>query len=335
MITYGNGMWERFSGYGNFDLAETEASRHKTKRPDVVRFREDRERNIRRVMDWALSPGFRVSPYRRMIVHDTKRREVFVLPHDPDRIVGHAVLNILIPYYMRLFGRDSYSCIPGRGQHAASARTMEYVRRYPWCYESDVRKCFPSIDHDILSRLHWMRFRDRRFLELNDRIIYSFPGPRNCPIGNATSQWYMNFYLNEWDKMCDHTLHMPHVRFCDNMNVYCRTLDDAKRARDATEEFCARVLKLDLSKSDIRKCADGIDFTGYRHFPDGRLLLRKSTLRRQRRRLRELAAALDAGTVPKERALAKIDSTLGWWKHAQTGALIKASGILDLRSRCA
>lgn len=355
MRTYGkNGeMWNQFRTYENFDLAQRRSRLHKGSRRDVRRFEKNREKNIERVRRRALSPDFRLSEYKTRTIYEPKERLIYVLPY-ADRVVQHAALNVLVPYYLRLFDNDSYSCIPGRGQTAASARTMEMVRRHKWCYESDIRHCFPSINLDILSRLHRVKFRDARFLEFNDRLIYggmdTAPARRkevltkggelyevrgwsNCPIGNPTSQWYMNFYLNEWDLFVAHELRLPHVRFCDNGNVYADSLDDAKRAKDATENFYAKVLNLELSKSNIRRCADGIDFVGYRHFPNGKLLVRKSTAKRQRRSLAMLPGKLEAGMITREQMRSSIDSVLGWWKHAQTYNLRRACGVEEMRER--
>lgn len=335
MITYGaNGeMWKEFCSYENFNLAQKRSRLHKGTRNDVQRFEKNREENIKKVQEFALSSEFHTSPYKTKTIFEPKERLIYVLPYAPDRIVQHAVLNVFMPYYLKMFDYDSYSCIPGRGQTLASRRTMEFVRRYKWCYESDIRHCFPSINHDILSDMHHEKFRDKKFLEVNDKIIYSIDGETNCPIGNPTSQWYMNFYLNKWDLFVAHKLKLPHIRFCDNGNVYSNSLDDIKRAKDATEEFYAKELKLSLSKSNIRRCADGIDFVGYRHFPNGKLLVRKSTVKKQKKKIEQLPEMLELGLITPEQMRSTIDSILGWWKHAQTFNLKNATGIYEMRRK--
>lgn len=352
MTTYGaNGeMWERFRTRENFDLAQKRSRLHKGTRHDVQRFERDREKNIEKQMERALSADFHFSEYKTKKIYEPKERIIYVLPYE-DRIIQHAALNVLIPYYMRLFDYHSYSCIPGRGQTTASRRTMEFVRRYKWCYESDVHHCFPTINLDILSGMHHEKFRDKKFLEFNDKIIYSINDVNeslktvytadgepyivteksNCPIGNPTSQWYMNFYLNQWDLYMAHKLKLSHIRFCDNGNVYSNSLDDVKRAKDKTEEFYDKVLNISLSKSNIRRCEDGIDFVGYRHFPNGKLLVRKSTVKKQKKELARLPEMLEVGLITQEQMRSTIDSTLGWWKHAQTYHLKKSTGILEMR----
>lgn len=355
MKTYGKDgeMWEKFCSRENFYLAQKRSRIHKCSRRDVQCFEKKANENLERVRKRAISSDFRLSEYATRKIYEPKERVIYILPYE-DRIIQHAALNVLVPYYMRLFDNDSYSCIPGRGQTAASARTMEMVRRHKWCYESDIRHCFPSINLDILSRLHRERFRDVRFMDFNDRLIYGgmdnelavknvvftrngepyeVRGWSNCPIGNPTSQWYMNFYLNEWDLFVAHKLRLPHVRFCDNGNVYADSLDDAKRAKEATEEFYATVLNLELSKSNIRRCADGIDFVGYRHFPDGKLLVRKSTVKKQRKMIMRLPKQFEMGLITAGQMRSKIDSVLGWWKHAQTHNLKNAVGIYEMRGK--
>lgn len=335
MVTYGKDgeMWRDFCTWENFDKAQKRSRLHKGKRYSVRRFEKNRDENLREIMRMCVNGEYHCSPYTTKTIYEPKERLIYILPYAPDRIVQHAVMNILIPYYMRMFYADSYSCIEGRGQMLAARKTMALVRRFKYCYELDIHHCFPSINLQLLSDMHHNKFRDKTFLELNDRIIFSVDGDTNCPIGNFSSQWYMNFYLTLLDNFNMHKVRLPHIRFCDNVNSYANDIGEMHRAEDMQGEFLLKVLKMTTSKSNIKRTEDGIDFVGYRCFPDGKILVRKRTAQKHKRDLKTLVTLRENGLITKEQMRSSVDSMLGWWKHAKTHHLVESTGILRIREK--
>lgn len=265
-----------------------------------------------------VSGRFMTSPYRIKTIYEPKTRDIYILPFYPDRIVQHAIMNIIEPIWTPLFINESYACIPGRGLHAGSRKTMELVRRYGYFLKCDISKFYPSMVHDILFAIIKRKIKCTHTLDLLARIIYALPGGRNIPIGNYTSQWKGNLYLNEVDMLVKHRLRIKgYVRYCDDFILFHNSKAVLRASREAIRDFIGERLGLRYSRCDIAPVTQGVDFLGYRHFPN-KILLRKSTARRVRRRLRLLPGLYRKGAITLERYRSSVASTWGWLKWANT-----------------
>lgn len=328
-------LWERIVSFENFQLAYARAIRGKTKMRNIVAFAADAASNIERVRDLLISKRFTTSPYQVKIITEPKRREIFVLPFSPDRIVQHALMNVVEPIWDKLMISDSYACRIGKGQHAGSKKAMEFVRRYKYCLQCDIAKFYPSINHDVLAQLVRKKIKCPDTLWLLDDIIYSYPGGCNAPIGNYTSQWMGNLYLNELDQLVKHTLkHAGYLRYCDD---FCLFGDDKRQLhefRRMIEEFLASHLRLRYSYAEVFPVSAGVDFLGYRHFKS-HVLLRKSTAQRVKRRLRLLPTLFAAGKITKDQLRSSLASTRGWLRWACTHNLTISLQLKELEAMCA
>lgn len=328
-------LWERIVSFENFQLAYARAIRGKTKMRNIVAFAADAESNIERVRDLLISKRFTTSPYQVKIVTEPKRREIFVLPFAPDRIIQHALMNVVEPIWDKLMISDSYACRVGKGQHAGSKKAMEFVRRYKYCLQCDIAKFYPSINHDVLAQLVRKKIKCPDTLWLLDDIIYSYPGGCNAPIGNYTSQWMGNLYLNELDQLVKHTLKPAgYLRYCDD---FCLFGDDKRQLhefRRMIEEFLASRLRLRYSYAEVFPVSAGVDFLGYRHFKS-HVLLRKSTAQRVKRRLRLLPTLFAAGKITKDQLRSSLASTRGWLRWACTHNLTISLQLQELEAMCA
>lgn len=232
----------------------------------------------------------------------------------------------------KMFIADSYACITGRGQTRASLRTMEAVRRNKYCLKCDIHHFYPSINQNILSEMYHRKFRDKDFLYLMDDIIFSFPGGYNCPIGNYTSQWNGNFYLTPLDNFCKHELRIrDYIRYCDDFLLFGDDKAYLHDCRKRIEDFIGKY-ELTYSKADVFSVKQGIDFCGYRHF-DNYILLRKSTAKKEIKRLKELPGEFESGLITKDKMRSTIDSMIGWQKHANTHNLQIATDIDFIRRK--
>ncbi len=326
-------LWQEIITKDNFELAEREARRHKTSRYDVKRFEKNLDKNLEEVRQLVITKQFHTSPYKSRKIYEPKERIIYILPYAPDRIVQHAIMNTLVPIMEKLFISDSYACIAGRGQTAASLRTMEAVRRNKYCLKCDIHHFYPSINQNILSQMYHDKFKDKDFLEIMDDIIFSFPGGYNCPIGNYTSQWSGNFYLTPLDHFCKHELKIrDYIRYCDDFLLFSDDKAFLHDCRKRIEDFIGNNLELTYSKSDVFSVRQGIDFVGYRHF-DNYILVRKSTAKRQKRKLIELPGMYENGLVSVDTMRSTIDSISGWLKHANAYNLKQSMGIDKIRGK--
>lgn len=319
MKRHGN-LFPLITDVDNIRLAYIKARKGKSSKSAIKRFDTNPEKRIIEIQNSLIDNTFTTSPYQTKWIKEPKSRLVYVLPFNPDRVVQHAIMNIIEPIWDNLFIYDSYACRVGKGIHKGSQKCMEFVRRYKYCLKCDISKFYPSVDHDILFDIIKRKIKCNKTLDLLANIIYSIGGGKNVPIGNYTSQWFGNLYLNELDQYIKHTHKIkPYLRYCDDFIVFS---DNKKHLNDmvvVVKEFCAK-LKLSLSKCDLFPVTQGVDFLGYRHF-NNYILLRKSTATRVKRRLKILPKLFKSGKISLESYRSSIASTYGWLKWANTNNL--------------
>lgn len=332
MKSYGGNLFESIVDKDNFTVAQKLSRQGKSSRKEIRIFESNLDENLEEIRQLVINKKFHTAKYRSKKIYEPKERIIYILPYAPDRIVQHAIMNILVPYMEKMFIADSYACITGRGQTRASLRTMEAVRRNKYCLKCDIHHFYPSINQNILSEMYHRKFRDKDFLYLMDDIIFSFPGGYNCPIGNYTSQWNGNFYLTPLDNFCKHELRIrDYIRYCDDFLLFGDDKAYLHDCRKRIEDFIGKY-ELTYSKADVFSVKQGVDFCGYRHF-DNYILLRKSTAKKEIKRLKELPGEFESGLITKDKMRSTIDSMIGWQKHANTHNLQIATDIDFIRRK--
>jgi retron-type reverse transcriptase len=202
MKRYGN-LFEKISGKENLYQAYLHAKKGKTWQNTIHIFEDRLEDNINKIRDLLINKTFATSKYSVFTIHEPKERLIYRLPFNPDRVVQHALMDVIEPIWDKLFIFDSYACRKGKGIHAGSRRTMEFIREVGaggYCLKMDCSKFYASINHDKLYDIVQHKIKCPDTLWLLKDIIYSIPGETNIPIGNYTSQWLGNLYLNELAK---------------------------------------------------------------------------------------------------------------------------------------
>jgi hypothetical protein len=288
------------------------------------------EENLAKIRASLIDKTFTTSDYETFIIYEPKRRIIYKLPFNPDRIVQHALMNVVEPIWESFFIDDSYACRVGKGIHAGSKRTMEYVRkvgRDGYCLKMDISKFYPSISHDILFKLIEQKIKCKDTLELFKDIVYSISGGYNVPVGNYTSQWLGNLYLNELDQFVKHELKGErYIRYCDDFLLFHTDKTYLKDCADAMASFLKSKLNLKLSKNRIFPVAQGVDFLGYRHFYDY-ILLRKTSATRIRRRMKKLPDLFDRGVINKGQLRSSLASMSGWLRWCNSFNLSKSLNL--------
>ena len=314
MKRYGN-LFETIVEPENMYQAYRHARKGKSWQDTIRVFEADLDKNLEAIRASLANKTFATSPYQTFMVHEPKARLIYKLPFNPDRVVQHAVMNVIEPIWDSMFISDSYSCRKGKGIHAGSRRAMEFIHRVGaggYCLKMDISKFYPSVSHDILYGIAQRKIKCRDTLWLLRNIIYSVPGGHNVPIGNYTSQWLGNLYLNELDQMLKHEYKIKHyIRYCDDFLILHRDKGFLGEMAEVIEEYLNSRLKLKLSKNQVFPIRQGIDFLGYRHFP-GYILLRKSTAKRVKKRLRQLPELFHEGRITRAQLQSSVASTKGW-----------------------
>ena len=313
MKTYNN-LWNKFISPENFQLAARRAIKSKKSKAAVAEFLQHKDELLEKLRRDVICGKFQTSAYVVKTIYEPKERQIYVLPLYPDHILHHALINVLGPIWLKMFVRDSFACIPGRGLHSASTRAMQFVRRNKFVLQCDIRKFYPSIKHAQMKRILRRKISDRRILRILDNIVDSCGDDRNVPIGNLTSQWFGNVFLNELDHFVKEKLKWhDYIRYCDD---FCLFGNDKRVLHDMAKkifDFVQNDLELTFSKCAVYPVARGFDFIGYRHF-NGFVLLRKTTAKRIRQNVINIARYHDFG----EHSVGALAAYHGWMRWANT-----------------
>ncbi len=201
-----------------------------------------------------------------------------------DRLLHHAIHRKLYPEFDRRFIADSFSCRVGKGTHKAlnrfrtfGSRVSKNNTRTCWVLKCDIKKFFASIDHEVLLSVLKKNLSDTDVLWLLDRVITSFHTQqgKGLPLGNLTSQLLVNIYMNEFDQFVKHALKQKYyIRYADDFVFLSENRKQHTETLRHIEEFLGKCLKLTLhpNKVFIKTLASGVDFLGWVHFPDHRVL---------------------------------------------------------------
>ena len=193
-------LYDKIISLENLQLADEKARKGKLKSYGVKVHDRNREANLLALHEALKAGTYRTSEYSTFTIYEPKERIIFRLPYYPDRIVHHAVMNVLEPIWLSVFTADTYSCIKKRGIHAAAKKLRHVIDKdkqgCTYCLKIDIRKFYPSVNHDVLKSIVRRKLKDTRLLKLLDEIIDSAEG---LPIGNYLSQYLANLMLTYFD----------------------------------------------------------------------------------------------------------------------------------------
>lgn len=334
-------LFDKLVAWPNLLRAARRARRGKRFRPNVAAFEYDLEGELLQLQAELIAGTYRPGAYHTFTIFEPKRRLISAAPYR-DRVVHHALCNVIEPLLDRTFIHDSYACRAGKGTHAAVRRAAQFARRSPYVLQGDLQQFFPSLDHELLLAQIARKLKDPRVLNLiavivahsnpQDPVDGYFPGDdlftaterrRGLPIGNQTSQFFANVFLDPLDHFVKETLRAPgYVRYVDDFLVFGDDKHELAASREAIRRFLAGMrLRLHPRKSVIFPVTQGIRFLGYRVFPTHRRL-DKQNVRRFRRRLKMMQREYAAGRISLDDIRTRIMSWLGHAKHADTWQLI-------------
>ncbi len=280
---------------------------------------------------------YRPGPYHSFILIERKERKISAAPYR-DRVVHHALMNVIGPIFEARLIYDTYANRKGKGTHTAIRRAQEFARRYPYVLKCDIREFFPSIDHAHLRALLGRHLACSQTLWLIDRILAGgagvladrytpvyFPGddlfavdrPRGLPIGNLTSQHWANLYLHPLDLFVKQTLHCRgYLRYCDDFLLFAGDKATLHVWRGEIIAFLQTLrLTLHENQAQVFPTRCGVDFLGWRIFPHY-LRLRRENVRYAVRRLRRQQEAVARGELTPADLTTSVRA---WLAHAAHG----------------
>ncbi len=307
------GGFEKIAATENLLEAWREFLPGKRGKRDVQEFQLRLIDNILSLNSDLLNCRYRHGGYMAFKISDPKPRDIHKASVR-DRLLHHAIYRQLYPFFDRTFIADSFSCRNDKGTHAAMDRFRAFGRiasrnntRTCWVLKCDIRKFFANIDHGILTEIISQYTTDKKLTWLLRGIIESFSSTRpgvGLPLGNLTSQLFVNIYMNEFDQFVKHNLRAKHyLRYADDFVIFAPNSEWLKIILPEISNFLRNRLKLELhpKKVSIASLASGVDFLGWVHFPDHRVL-RTATKQRMIRRIAQ---------TEKEETLASYRGLLG------------------------
>jgi retron-type reverse transcriptase len=341
MKRYGN-LWESLVSWDNLVLAARKAQRQKRGRVAIQRFYFDLERELLKLQGELEDSSYRPGQFRSHWIYRPKCRLISAAPYR-DRVVHHALMNVLEPILDHHFHYDSYACRKNKGAHAAANRLQSLMRRYKYALQCDIRKYFPSIDHKILKATFRRLIKDNKVLWLMDlivdysneqeRVVNWFEGddlftpierPKGLPIGNLTSQWFANWMLNDLDHFITSSLGIGgYVRYCDDFVLLHNDRQVLKEASSEIRQHLAQIrMRLHEHKLSVKPVCAGVTFVGYRIWPTHRLI-RKANIRLFRRRVGWMRRAYANRDIDWVDIKIRLDSWIGHARHADSQQLIR------------
>lgn len=334
--TYRN-LYATVWSFENLHLAWRRARKGKRSQASVAAFEFNVEHNVLRLQAELEEKSYCPGRYRSFYIHEPKRRLISAAPFR-DRVVHHALCQVIEPLFERRFIHDSYANRVGKGTHRALDRATHYLRRYRYVLPCDIRQFFPSIDHAILQDVLARVIADPDVLWLIDRILASGRGvlageyemvyyagddlfaagrPRGLPIGNLTSQFWANVYMNELDQYIKRGLGCrAYLRYVDDFLVFGDSKPELWRwQEDIIQKLATMRLSLHERQAHLRPTGEGLAFLGFVVYPDHRLLKGRKVVA-WRRRFADRLSELGNGSIALDDVHA---SVRGWVNHARYG----------------
>ncbi|HEY9075858.1 MAG TPA: reverse transcriptase domain-containing protein [Anaerolineaceae bacterium] len=336
MKTYRN-LYPKLCSFENLYTAYRKARKGKRSKPEVAGFERNQEEFLFNIQEELESKTYKPGRYRSFHIHEPKRRLISAAPFR-DRVVHHALCQVMEPIWEARFIFDSYANRLGKGTHRALDRAQAFSRKHEYVLQCDVRQFFPSIDHAILRAEFERLIADQDVLWLCGQILDSgrsvpadeyemawFAGddllaatrPRGLPIGNLTSQFWANIYLNSLDQYVKRELKCgAYLRYVDDFLLFGNDKKELARWREKIIQKLAELrLKLHEGRAQVYPVSTGIPFLGFRIYPDHRRLKPACGYRFQRR----LAGLVKAARENPENLAGLNASIRGWVNHVRYG----------------
>lgn len=344
MKTYKH-LYPQIVQFENLRRAFKKAARGKRKRPDVAAFEYCLEVELQQLQDELLDESYRPGIYYNFRIFDPKPRLISAAPFK-DRVVHHALCQVIEPLFERRFIYDSYACRVGKGTHAALDRCSEFARRYPYVLKCDIEHFFPSMDltllagqlarliacsptlrlcQKILDSGAGIHRRDRPPLYLPGDDLWAALRPTGLPIGNLTSQFWANVYLDPLDQFIKRELKCQgYTRYVDDALLFAADKRQLHAWRAEVIGFLAGLrLRLHEPQAAVFPVQTGIPFLGWRVYPDHRRLRRRNGVAFQRR-LATLRLDFAAGRISFDQMQASVQSWIAHAAHGDTWGLRRA-----------
>lgn len=306
-------LYQHIISLENLRIADTKAMKGKLNQKGVKSHLRNAEDNLLKLHAMLSNKTYKTSEYKIFPIYEPKERIIYQLPYFPDRIAHHAIMNVLEPMFVRNFITQTYSCIKGRGiKGAADAvkRALKDTTSTQYCLKLDIKKFYPSINHDVLKELLRRKIKDNDLLWLLNEIIDSTDG---LPIGNYLSQYFANFYLSYFDHWLKEQMQVKYYfRYADDIVILSDNKQYLHTLLIEIKRYLNDNLKLSVKENYqiFPVWSRGIDFVGYVFY---------HTHTRLRKSIKQNFARM----LVKNKNEKSIASYNGWLSHCNSKNLTK------------
>jgi len=335
MKTYKH-LFEKLYSWDNLESAYWKARKHKSNNPAIREFENHWQLHLATLHRELKTRMYKPRPLKTFILRDPKTRTICVSDFR-DRVVHHALINIIQPIFESRFIHDSYASRNGKGTFAALKRFTYFLRKVTkngkcipestnanvvcgFAFKADIKHYFDTVDHSILLEILGKRIKDTGVLWLAKVILnnYNSESPdKGMPLGNWTSQFFANIYLNELDQFVKHVLKAKYyIRYVDDFVILHYSKSTLQECEKQIKEFL-QTLKLELhpNKCQIVPLCRGVSLLGFRTFYHYKLV-RQRNIRKIWNKFREM---VDAYEVQKVEVSEILNTLQGWQAYAKQG----------------
>ena len=313
-----NYLYPRIYSLSNLILAWREARKHKTRKDYIIEFEKGTMKNLLELQEELKNETYFPEQLKTFFLHDPKTRRISKSAFR-DRIIHHALVRVIEPIFERLFIYDSCANRKGKGNLFALQKFDTFKRkvsrnntRKAFCLKADIRHYFQEVNHEILLKIIERKINDKKVTGLIEKILRNGFKDRGMPLGNLTSQFFANVYLNELDYFVKHKLRARYyIRYVDDFIILNKSKSALEEWKLQIDNFLKTELRIRLhpEKSRIVSLSRGIDFVGFRNFYYHRLL--------RKRNIRKMLLKIDECRIQKIPLVKLLESFQGWNAYAK------------------
>lgn len=305
-------------------------ARRKKPNDDLITFGLYLEDNILKIYQELKNQTYKIGRYNSFTIKEPKEREISCLRFY-DRVVQQLYVHeYIIPYMNKKFISDSYACIPKKGMHNCIKKLQKYMRiakrnyKEPYILQYDISKFFASIDKKILYQIIKKWYKDEKFLQLTKQFIWIDKEEKGVFIGNYTSQYFANIYLNELDHYIKEKLREKYyIRFMDDGILIVEGKKRAKQLLEEIQNYVENNLKLTLNKKTrYMPLKNGTIYCGYKVFTTHKLVKRQNVYN-MKRRIRKWNKKIIKTKEDKRRFYSSFNGWKEYARYANSYTLIK------------
>lgn len=331
MLKIYNNIYQKICDYQNLKFAFKKAKKGKTSKSYVIEFEKNFIKNLMNLRNELIFHTYKPKPIKTFILREPKTRKISKSAFR-DRVVHHTLCIIIEPIFDKTFIYDSYANRKGKGVHSALKRFDKFKRKASKnntrnCYvlKADIRHYFDTVDQNILIKIISRKIKDKRVIWLIREILRNHKSKKageGMPLGNLTSQFFANVYLNELDQFIKHKLRVKYyIRYVDDFAILHSSKKIIEKYKEKVNKFLKTKLKVELhpDKSKIIPLYKGINLLGFKVFYYHKLL-KKSNLKKFRKKLVVFKKRYKKGLIDGKEIL---ESVNGWFSYAKHGDTYK------------